>query len=194
MRVTLLVVLLAFVAACSSPHKGTAPAESACASESSDCNPEPEPEPDHETAPETTPSKSNLQFLRDRIDEVTVRDEISDESIQVQHLLVGVKHPRLQGVSRTVDEAELLAADLYARLVDGSDFDELIKEYTNDSAPGIYGMTTNPELADDGVYLRNLMVAAFGNVGYRLEVGEISVAPYDEKASPYGFHIIKRLK
>lgn len=38
------------------------------------------------------------------------------------------------------------------------------------------------------------MVPGFGNVGWRLQPGEIGVAPYDAKKSPYGWHIIKRLK
>jgi len=47
---------------------------------------------------------------------------------------------------------------------------------------------------------RTAMVPAFGNVGWRLAVGEIGVAPYDgetrpeARQSPFGYHIIKRLK
>ena len=33
-----------------------------------------------------------------------------------------------------------------------------------------------------------------GNVGWRLKVGEIGTAGFDAKNSPYGWHIIKRLK
>lgn len=41
---------------------------------------------------------------------------------------------------------------------------------------------------------RSGMVAGFGNVGFRLKVGEIGVAPWHEKDSPYGWHVIKRVK
>ena len=38
------------------------------------------------------------------------------------------------------------------------------------------------------------MVAAFGDVGFKLDVGEVGMAPYDPAKSKYGWHIIKRLK
>ena len=40
---------------------------------------------------------------------------------------------------------------------------------------------------------RAAMVPAFGDVGFGLEVGEVGVAAFDEKASPFGWHVIKRL-
>jgi parvulin-like peptidyl-prolyl isomerase len=38
------------------------------------------------------------------------------------------------------------------------------------------------------------MVPAFGNVGFALNVGEIGIADFDPQTSPFGWHIIKRLK
>jgi parvulin-like peptidyl-prolyl isomerase len=38
------------------------------------------------------------------------------------------------------------------------------------------------------------MVPAFGNVGFKLEVGEIGIADYDPLTSKYGYHIIKRVR
>jgi len=60
-----------------------------------------------------------------------------------------------------------------------------VKQYTNDSAPGIYPMTKAGRAA---------MVKSFGDVGFRLKVGEIGVGVWDATASPFGWHIIKRLK
>jgi parvulin-like peptidyl-prolyl isomerase len=37
-------------------------------------------------------------------------------------------------------------------------------------------------------------VLAFGEVGFRLIPGEIGVATFHPVKSPYGYHIIKRLK
>ena len=39
---------------------------------------------------------------------------------------------------------------------------------------------------------RGQMVAAFGDVGFSLEVGEISTSVFDATTSPFGWHIIKR--
>jgi hypothetical protein len=38
------------------------------------------------------------------------------------------------------------------------------------------------------------MVAAFGDVGFKLEVDSIGMSVFDAQKSPYGWHIIKRLK
>lgn len=40
---------------------------------------------------------------------------------------------------------------------------------------------------------RAAMVPAFGDIGFGLEVGEVGVATFDEKSSPFGWHVIKRL-
>lgn len=39
---------------------------------------------------------------------------------------------------------------------------------------------------------RNQMMGGFGNVGFKLQVGEVGMANYDVKDSAYGWHIIKR--
>jgi parvulin-like peptidyl-prolyl isomerase len=38
------------------------------------------------------------------------------------------------------------------------------------------------------------MVPGFGDVGWRLKVGEVGVAPNHSIDSPFGWHIIKRLR
>ena len=112
--------------------------------------------------------------------------EQPDESIEVQHILISFQGaPRMSGVTRSKDEAKALAQKVYAEIVGGGDFGALVKQYTNDSAPGIYPLTKAGRAG---------MVKAFGDVGFRLKVGEIGVAPWDAAASPYGWHIMKRLK
>lgn len=41
---------------------------------------------------------------------------------------------------------------------------------------------------------RDELVPAFGDIGFKLEVGEIGLATYDETTSKYGWHIIKRVE
>jgi len=45
-----------------------------------------------------------------------------------------------------------------------------------------------------GEYPRDRMVSAFGNVGFAISPGNIGIADYDPADSPFGWHIIKRLK
>lgn len=124
----------------------------------------------------------------------------SEEGIlEVQHILIAFQGtlPGDAKVERTREEAETLANELLERAQGGEDFDELVVEYTDDSAPGIYRMVDNnvdTRLMPRNVMPRSGMVPGFGDTSFSLEVGEIGMAPYDPVRSQYGFHIIKRLK
>lgn len=138
---------------------------------------------------------TTVEAMRKDIEELIQRGEKDVDTIEVQHLLVAHGGAGIGGVTRSKEEAEKLAAELYARIKDGADFDALVKEHTDDSHPGIYGMTTTGNAdPNKGVYPRTGMVAAFGDVGWKLDVGEVGVAPFDASSSPYGWHIIKRTK
>ena len=119
---------------------------------------------------------------------------VEPERIRVQHVLISFAGAGTQA-TRTREAAEKLANETLARARKGEDFGKLVKELSDDADPGIYGMVNNgfsPKAADE--YPRGGMVPAFGNVGFKLEVGGIGMAPYDPKTSPYGWHVIKRLK
>ena len=135
-----------------------------------------------------------MSELRKSIDEVAARPEVEAAQIKVQHLLVAHKDAGVAGASRTIEEAETLTGELFARIQKGEDFDAMVKEHTNDSHPGIYTMINKGSgESPPGKHYRSGMVPAFGNVGWKLKVGEVGVAPHDARTSPYGFHIIKRL-
>jgi len=70
-----------------------------------------------------------------------------------------------------------------------------MKDLSDDPGGGAYMMSNNgvrPTSGDE--YPRNKMVPAFGDVGFKLEVGAIGMSTYDPRTSPFGWHIIKRLK
>ncbi|HST05398.1 MAG TPA: peptidylprolyl isomerase [Chloroflexia bacterium] len=123
------------------------------------------------------------------------------QHITVQHILIGFKDAvGFQGsapgkaATRTQDEAKTLAYQVLDMAKSGQDYDQLVVQYTDDQAPGIYKMSNSgvaPLSADE--YSRDGMVPAFGNVGFTLQVGEIGIADYDPATSPYGWHIIKRV-
>jgi parvulin-like peptidyl-prolyl isomerase len=41
---------------------------------------------------------------------------------------------------------------------------------------------------------RRNMVAAFGDVGFRIALNEVALAEHDPVKSPFGYHVIKRVK
>jgi len=116
------------------------------------------------------------------------------EHIVVQHILISFAG-KLPGknITRTPEDAKKLAYEVLARAKKGESFDALVKQYTDDSFPGTYGMANLGVQAAGGEAPRNRMVRAFGDVGFKLKPGEIGIADYDTTTSPYGYHIIKRI-
>lgn len=119
------------------------------------------------------------------------------DRITVQHCLIGFKGSvGSKPITRTKEEAKELATKLLAELKAGADFDEVIRTNTDDSPPGIYKMANKRVAVDQtsGEMGRGEMVAAFGDTGFPLEVGEFGLAEYDSEKSPFGWHIVKRIK
>jgi hypothetical protein len=119
--------------------------------------------------------------------------EHADPVVEVQHVLVGVTLPRLKDVTRTPEEAEALAAEIFGRIQAGEDFDLMVKLHTDDSHPGIYSLALAGRQSAE-VRGRAEMVPGFGDVAWRLAVGEVGVARHDPEKSPFGYHLIERLR
>jgi len=144
------------------------------------------PAPAPAAAPAASPKPAASVDMATAYKDLMAKPEVSDNSIEIQHVLIGFKGaPRMDKVSRSKDEAKVLAQKVFDQAMGGGDFDALVKQYTDDSAPGIYPLTKASRAG---------MVKSFGDVGFRLKVGEIGVAPWDATASPFGWHIIKRVK
>jgi len=118
------------------------------------------------------------------------------DRVVVQHILVSFSG-KLPGktISRTQDEARALAGQILERARKGEDFDALVKQYTDDQAPGVYKMFNRGRTAaDHDEYARQGMVPCFGDMSFHLGPGEIGMCEYDRQRSPFGWHIIKRIK
>lgn len=122
-----------------------------------------------------------------------VKPAVEPQHVQVQHILIAFAGSGTRA-TRPKEEAKKLAYEILDRARKGEDFDALVKQYTDDSPPGIYGMSGRGVAKGPGEYERDGMVPAFGNVGFAISPGNIGMADYDPQTSPYGWHIIKRLK
>ena len=80
------------------------------------------------------------------------------------------------------------------RAKSGEDFDKIMKELSSDPGEGTYTLVNTGITPNPGEFDRSGMVAAFGDVGFRISVGEVGLADYDPTGSPFGLHIIKRIK
>ncbi len=123
-------------------------------------------------------------------------EAIEPEHVEVQHILISFKGAPLVDAVRSQAEAETLAQEVLFKARQGADFGTLVKEFTDDSFPGIY-LISNRGVQPDGTkkeVARHRMVKSFGDVSFKLKIGEIGMASYHPQNSKYGWHIIKRLK
>jgi hypothetical protein len=127
---------------------------------------------------------------------LTVAREEADRVV-VQHVLIGLKG-KIDGkpITRSKKDAKLLAYEILDRAEAGEDFDALVKEYTDDRYPGRYVLINHDVsgLPKEGEYARGDMAIKFGDLAFRLKVGEYGIATYHAVSSPYGYHVIKRLE
>jgi len=135
-----------------------------------------------------------------RIEGVPIVQE--PDHITVQHVLIafegavgfqGREFPE-KAKGRTQEQAKTLANDILNRAKGGEDFQSLMDQYSDDTGGGTYGMANTGVTAEGDEAQRSGMVAAFGDVGFKLQEGEIGLAEYDPTTSPFGYHIIKRTK
>jgi parvulin-like peptidyl-prolyl isomerase len=113
--------------------------------------------------------------------------------VTVQHILISFQNTGTNA-TRTKAEAEALAAETLGRVNTGTDFAMLMKQLSDDPGQGTYSLCDTGVSPHVGDYDRMGMVKAFGDLSFKLEVGEIGMAAYDPKDSPYGWHIIRRIK
>ncbi len=121
---------------------------------------------------------------------------IEPEHVEVQHILISFEGAPQVDAVRSQTEAEKLAQEVLFKARQGADFEALVKEYTDDAFPGIYSIS-NRGVQPDGTkkeIARHRMVKSFGDVSFKLKIGEIGMASYHPQNSKYGWHIIKRLK
>ena len=143
-----------------------------------------------EAAPLT--GKAALDALHANVEQTAARPEHTEAVVELVHILVSFTGaPRIKIENRTLEQAEQRAADLLARVQAGEDFEAVRVASTDDQGGKTYKLSTNNA---PGTSKRGAMVKGFGDVGWRLAVGEIGVAPHDATASPFGWHIIKRVK
>ena len=146
------------------------------------------------------PPNEQVKAMREAAAELLARPEHSAEKVRVRHLLIARymssdngEHPILKPAG-----AEIKAAEVFAEALQAEDFEALVRKYTydkvGDSDVGAYSMVTKPADGDWKSTPRDGMIPHFGDAGWRLEVGEVSVILYDRAGSWYGYHIIQRLE
>lgn len=109
------------------------------------------------------------------------------EAIGAQHLLIMHKESMRTppGITRTKEEAKKRAEEALAKMKKGTDFNALVKEYTDE--PG--SKDKNPP-GDLGMFTKGRMVPPFEEAAFKLKPNDTS----EIVETAFGYHIIKRLK
>jgi hypothetical protein len=110
-------------------------------------------------------------------------DPDQPEYIVAQHLLVMYKGSKnaAKSIMRSKEEARLRAHEALDLIKKGQDFDKVVAAYTDE--PG--GANRKGDL---GRFSRDMMVRAFSDAAFALDVGQVSTVI----ESPFGFHVIRR--
>jgi len=105
------------------------------------------------------------------------------DAITAQHVLVAYNGAKdaPKGVTRSKAEAKTRAEEVATKAKAGTDFSELVAQYTDD--PG-----SKDRRGSVGKFTRHKMVKPFADAAFALRVDETSGVV----ESPYGFHVIKR--
>lgn len=102
------------------------------------------------------------------------------DQVTASHILLMYEGSQRSSATRSKDEALSEIQDLKTRLEEGADFGELASAHS-DCPSGQSG-------GDLGPFGRGMMVPAFENAAFSLEVGSTS----DVVETPFGYHLIQR--
>lgn len=117
--------------------------------------------------------------------------------VEVKHVLIAFQGSRQSTATRSREDAEKLAYEILGRAREGEEFDGLMRDFSDDAyskGGKAYTLTNHGVDSEGEESARSEMARGFGDVSFRLKVGEIGLALYDPATTPHGFHIIKRVK
>lgn len=116
------------------------------------------------------------------------REEQAGDKVKVQHVLLAFVGAKRGSESKhTMAEAQQLAGEVLGKARAGEDFAALVKAHSYDQTDNGLIVLTQENRASEAVKW-------FGDVAFRLQVGEVGIVSYNRRHSPFGWHVVKRLE
>ncbi len=140
-----------------------------------------------------------LGFAPAEIDETAVRETEGprpNAHVVVQHVLLAHDDAGIAGVTRSLDQARALAETVLAKAQAGEDFGQLVMLYGDDRGnAGVLAIANFGAATETAQEIERVKLArGFGDLAFQLQPGEFGVVSYDPARSPFGFHVITRLR
>lgn len=115
--------------------------------------------------------------------------------VVVQHVLLSFEGTDVPGVTRSKADAQRLASRVLDAARAGREFADLVRLYSDDRgydgtlAIANWGVTPGPTERE-----RRGLARGFGDTAFRLSPGEVALLDYEPTTSPFGWHVVKRLR
>jgi hypothetical protein len=121
--------------------------------------------------------------------------------VTVDHILVMVSNARAPQVVRSNEDAKKLAYEILEKVKADPTQWNALKEKHSEDPPGPRLPRGGPyALANKGVtpvppaMARHVMVKGFGDAAFRLPENGFGMVDYDPATSPYGYHVLRRVR
>lgn len=124
---------------------------------------------------------ANIQITIDEMQSYYDQNKDAIAQVRVSHILICYNGALRCEQSRTKEEALMQAQELLVKLTEGASFEELAKEYSDDSSVGYNN-------GDLNWFSKGQMVPEFEDAAFSLNVGQLTDVPVE---TAYGYHIIK---
>lgn len=113
--------------------------------------------------------------------------------VTVTQILVSFAGAPGSKATRTKEEAEKLANELFTKAQSNAEPFAALRKQTDDPASAIYNVCIGKDKKSPNDKLRSEVPVAVGDAVFTMKQNEVKLIPYDEKKAPGGFYILKRL-
>jgi hypothetical protein len=121
--------------------------------------------------------------------------------VTVDHILVMVRNATAPQVVRTNEEAKKLAYEILEKVkADPSQWNALKEKHSEDPPTprmprgGPYALANTGVAPVPPAMARHIMVKGFGDGAFRLPMDGFGMVDYDPATSPFGYHVLRRVR
>ncbi|MBI3820602.1 MAG: hypothetical protein HY286_18070 [Planctomycetes bacterium] len=113
--------------------------------------------------------------------------------VTVTQIVISFKDVAGTKATRTKEEAEKLANELFTKAQGNSEPFAALRKQTDEAGTPIFNICLGKEKKSPNDKLRSEVPAAVGDAAFQMQPNDVKLIPYDAAKAPGGFYIIKRM-